>query len=88
MVVAPRFTESSPYWQRSQAFDVHVRKLAGGALADAREVARLIYDAVHDPQPHLRYLAGADAHMAVGAYRAMDFEQYEQAMRAAMDWWD
>ena len=88
MVTAPRFTAASPYWQRSQAFDVHVRKLAGGAPADPEEVARMIYDAVHDPQPRLRYLAGADAHLAVGAYRQMEFEQFEQAMRGAMDWWD
>jgi hypothetical protein len=70
MVTAPRFTEASPYWQRSQAFDVHVRKLAGGAPADPEEVARMIYDAVHDPQPRLRYLAGADSHLAVGAVPA------------------
>ena len=88
MVTAPSFTAASPYWQRSEAFDVHVRKLAGGALADAQEVAGLIYDAVHDPQPRLRYLAGVDAHMAVGAYRSMEFEQYEHAMRTAMDWWE
>ena len=89
MVTAPSFTAASPYWNHSTAFDVHVRKLAsGGAPADPQEVARIVYDAVHDPHPRLRYLAGADAHLAVGAYRQLDFEQYEQAMRGAMDWWD
>lgn len=88
MVTAPSFTEASPYWQRSAAFDVHVRKLAGGAAADPQEVARIVYDAVHDPMPRLRYLAGADAHLAVSTYRQLDFEQFEQAMRGAMDWWD
>ena len=67
MVTAPSFTAASPYWGHSQAFDVHVHKLAGGAPADPQEVARLVYDAVHDPQPRLRYLAGADAHLAAGA---------------------
>jgi hypothetical protein len=63
---------------------VHVRKLAGGAPADPEEVARLIYDAVHDPQPRLRYLAGATP---ISSWRvpADGFEQFEQAMRGAMD---
>lgn len=88
MVTAPRFTAASPYWDHSAAFDVHVRKLAGGTPADPQEVAHIIYDAVHDPQPRLRYLAGADAQLAVGAHRQLEFEQFEQAMRGAMDWWD
>ncbi len=87
-VTAVAFTPASPYWQRSQQFDVKVRTLAGGAPADAAEVARIVYDAVHDPQPKLRYLAGADAHMAAEAHRQLSFEQYEQAMRGAIDWWD
>ncbi len=44
--------------------------------------------AVNDPQPRLRYLAGRDATMIVTAHRAMDFEQYEQAMRQSMGWTD
>jgi len=88
MLTAPSFTAASPYWQHSAGFDAHVKKLAGGASADPQEVARVVYDAVHDPQPRLRYLAGADAHLAVTAYRQLEFEQYEQAMRGAMDWWD
>ena len=87
MVTAPRSPPPRPTGSARRHFDVHVRKLAGGAPADPEEVARMIYDAVHDPQPRLRYLAGADAHLAVGAYRQMAFEQFEQAMRGAMDWW-
>jgi NAD(P)-dependent dehydrogenase (short-subunit alcohol dehydrogenase family) len=88
METADAFTPGSPYWDHSAAFDVALRRLAGGAAADPQEVAALIYDAVHDPQPKLRYLAGADAHMAATAYRQLDFEQYEQAMRVAMNWND
>jgi NAD(P)-dependent dehydrogenase (short-subunit alcohol dehydrogenase family) len=88
MLTAPSFTAASPYWQHSAGFDARVTTLAGGASADPQEVARIVYDAVHDPQPRLRYLAGTDAHLAVSTYRQLEFEHYEQAMRGAMDWWD
>jgi len=48
----------------------------------------VIVGAVRDPQPKLRYLVGRDGTMIVTAYKAMDFEQYEQAMRQSMGWTD
>ena len=33
------------------------------------DVAKIIYDAVHDPEPRLRYLAGQDAHTIAGAVK-------------------
>ena len=59
-----------------------------GGMQDAQEVADVIHDAVNDPEPKLRYVVGRDAQMIVTAYRAMTFEQYEQAMRQSMDWRD
>jgi NAD(P)-dependent dehydrogenase (short-subunit alcohol dehydrogenase family) len=84
-----RFTKASPYWDRSERFDEALKRIQpGGKPSDPQEVADLIYAAVHDPEPRFRYLAGEDAAMISTAYRQMEFEQYEQAMRALLDWND
>ncbi|HZR83515.1 MAG TPA: SDR family oxidoreductase [Candidatus Binatia bacterium] len=83
------FTPQSPYWERSSQFDEVVKRLVpGGEAPGPDDVAQLIHRAVHDPEPKLRYLAGDDAKMIAGAYRGMEFEAYEQAMRQALDWYD
>lgn len=84
-----RFGPASPYWPYSERFDDRLARLRpGGRMADPQEVADLIYTAVHDRAPKLRYLAGEDAKMIAGAYKQMDFEQYEQTMRQSLDWQD
>jgi NAD(P)-dependent dehydrogenase (short-subunit alcohol dehydrogenase family) len=82
------FDASSPYWPVHLQFEEALARLRAGTggMQDAQEVADLVYTAVHDPAPRLRYLAGRDATMIAGAYKAMDFEQYEQAMRQTMQW--
>jgi len=88
-LVGSGFTPASPYWERAERFDVAIKRLRpGGVAGSAAEVAKIIYDAVHDPQPRLRYLAGQDAHTIAGAYRQMEFEDYERAMRQTLDWWE
>jgi NAD(P)-dependent dehydrogenase (short-subunit alcohol dehydrogenase family) len=84
------FDASSPYWPMHLRFEEALGRLraATGGMQDAQEVADLVYTAVNDPKPRLRYLVGQDATMIVGAYKAMDFEQYEQAMRQTMQWTD
>jgi NAD(P)-dependent dehydrogenase (short-subunit alcohol dehydrogenase family) len=84
------FDASSPYWPMHLRFEEALGRLRAGTggMQDAQEVADLIHTAVNDPQPRLRYLAGQDATMIVGAYKAMDFERYEQAMRQTMQWTD
>jgi len=84
-----RFTSASPYWTYSERLDERlVRLRPGGRPGDPQEVADVIYAAVHDRAPKLRYLVGQDAHMIATAYRQMDFEQYEQTMRRSLDWFD
>ena len=51
-------------------------------------VARLICDAALAETPSLRHLAGDDARTIATAYRQMEFEAFEQAMRQTLDWWD
>lgn len=83
------FGPGSIYWDTSERFDEHLCRLRpGGKLADPREVADLIYAAVHDPAPKLRYLAGEDAKMLATAYRQLEFEAYEELMRQSLDWQD
>ncbi len=84
-----RFTPASPYWERSVRFDERVRQLVpGGVPPGPEEVARLVCDVALAERPALSHLAGADARMIAEAYRQLDFEAYEQAMRQALDWWD
>jgi NAD(P)-dependent dehydrogenase (short-subunit alcohol dehydrogenase family) len=86
-LVARRFTPRSPYWETSEEFDRAVRKLVpGGERADPQEVAERICAAVHDPNPRLRYVVGADAELIVSVYRQKTFEEFEQTMREALDW--
>jgi NAD(P)-dependent dehydrogenase (short-subunit alcohol dehydrogenase family) len=84
-----RFGTRSPYREASERFDERLGRLRpGGRMADPREVADLIYSAVHDPTPRLRYLAGEDAKLIATAYREMEFETYEELMRQTLDWKD
>ena len=83
------FGPGSAYWDASERFDERLGRLRpGGNLADPHEVADLIYAAVHDPAPKLRYLAGEDAKMLATAYRELEFEAYEELMRQSLDWQD
>jgi NAD(P)-dependent dehydrogenase (short-subunit alcohol dehydrogenase family) len=89
-VTGERFGDGSPYWPIHQRFEEALGRLrdATGGMQDPQEVADLVYAAVHDPEPRLRYLVGRDASMIATAYRAMPFEQYEAAMRQTMSWVD
>jgi NAD(P)-dependent dehydrogenase (short-subunit alcohol dehydrogenase family) len=83
------FDSGSPYWETSKRFDERLKQLRPRSqMSDLRKVADLIYTAVHDPTPRLRYLAGDDAKMIANAYRGMEFERYEERMRRALDWQD
>jgi NAD(P)-dependent dehydrogenase (short-subunit alcohol dehydrogenase family) len=84
------FDARSPYWPVHERFEealVRLRDGTGG-MQDPQEVADAIHAAVNDPRPRLRYLVGRDAAMIATAYKGMDFEQYEQAMRHSMQWTD
>ena len=84
-----RFTEGSPYLDLDRRFSEALTRLpAAGARGDPQEVAELIYTAVHDAEPKLRYLAGQDAEMVAGLKKQLDDAQFEQAMRQALDFWD
>jgi NAD(P)-dependent dehydrogenase (short-subunit alcohol dehydrogenase family) len=87
--MARRFTEGSRYLDLERRFSEALNRLpAAGVRGDAQVVAELIYDAVYDEKPKLRYLVGQDAEMIGGLKKQLDDEQFEQTMRQALDFWD
>ncbi|MBU6283795.1 SDR family NAD(P)-dependent oxidoreductase, partial [bacterium] len=88
-VVRPPAWERSAYFERAVRFRERLSALdAGGATPDPQLVADAIVRAALDPATPLRTLVGPDA-QTIAAVRARgDFEQFEAAMRAALDWWE
>ena len=87
--VPRRYNEGSPYAELDQRFTQALTRLpTGGERGDAQLVAEKIYDAVNDKEPKLRYLVGQDAEMIDGLRRQLDDEQFEKAIRQALDFWD
>jgi NAD(P)-dependent dehydrogenase (short-subunit alcohol dehydrogenase family) len=77
----PSFDESSPYAARFQQFqDAMAGFRESGGVQNPQEVADIVFEAVTDPDPKLRYLAGNDARMLAPLYRSMSFEQFATTM--------
>lgn len=83
-----RFAEDSPHFEYGDKFMEAVKKLPGAEQpGDPQAVAEAICDAVYTDQPKLRYMVGDDAHVAA-LRRQLSDEEFEQAMREALDIWD
>ena len=79
--VPRRFTEGSPYVDLEKRYAEALAQVpAASARGDARPVAELIYNAVQEEQPNVRYRIGQDAELVAGARRQLDDEQFEQSM--------
>ena len=86
---ARRFTEGSAYVELERRFSEASVKLPGaGEAADAQIVADVIVDATEAQEPKRRYLVGQDAEMIGGLHKQMSDEDFEQAMRTTLDFWD
>lgn len=84
-----RFTEASPYFDLERRFSQALATVpAANARGDPQLVAETIYRAVHDVTPKLRYLVGLDAEAVAAGRKQLDDEQFEQATRQALDFWD
>jgi NAD(P)-dependent dehydrogenase (short-subunit alcohol dehydrogenase family) len=83
-----RFAANSPHAEYGKRFIAALQKLPGaGQPGDPLVVARAIYDAVHTDQPKFRYPVGEEAEI-IRLRRQLDDEEFEQAMRTALDIWD
>jgi NAD(P)-dependent dehydrogenase (short-subunit alcohol dehydrogenase family) len=88
-VVAARFDDASVYKAASDRFDVAVRRLVpDGKPAPPEVVADVIVAVAEDDDARLRHLVGADAELVWSVRSGSTFEQYEETMRAALDWWE
>jgi NAD(P)-dependent dehydrogenase (short-subunit alcohol dehydrogenase family) len=88
-LVAASFDQLSRYKEVSDRFDVAVRSIApDGKPAPPEVVADVIVAVAEDDDAHLRHLVGADAELIWSVRNGSAFEQYEQTMRAALDFWD
>jgi NAD(P)-dependent dehydrogenase (short-subunit alcohol dehydrogenase family) len=87
--VARRFTEGSPYVDLERRFSEALTRLPAAAVrGDPQVVAEMVYNAVYDKEPKLRYLVGQDAEGIGGLKKQLDDTQFEQTMRQALDFWD
>ena len=88
-VMERKFDERSPYAELERRFAERQTRLPGGGQpGDAQVVANAIADAAKSEQPKRRYLVGADAEMIGGLQKQMSDEDFEKAMRTALDFWD
>ena len=80
---------ASPYADLDRRFEERQARLPGsGERGDARDVARVIVEAATSEQPKRRYLVGKDAELIGGLHKQMSDEDFEKAMRTALDFWE
>jgi NAD(P)-dependent dehydrogenase (short-subunit alcohol dehydrogenase family) len=85
LVGAASGDESSPYREMVTQWEQAAEKLdPGGPTTQPEDVADVIVDAVENGDK-LRYPVGQDAQLVVTARNAMDFEQFEAAMRQRLE---
>jgi NAD(P)-dependent dehydrogenase (short-subunit alcohol dehydrogenase family) len=80
--------ERSPYRDGYRAWTGTLARMEGHAGADPREVADTIIEAATTSEPRLYWPVGAEAELVAGLRRPVSFEEYEQSLRAQLDWWD
>ncbi|HEV3226203.1 MAG TPA: SDR family oxidoreductase [Acidimicrobiales bacterium] len=88
-IIAERSDERSAYREGSDEFDLALHRLSpDGKPAPPEVVAEAIVAIAEDDEAGLRHLVGADAELVWSVRSGATFEQYEQTMRAALDWWE
>ncbi len=88
-IMARKHNASSPYADLDRRFEERQARLPGaGEPRDARTVAHVIVEAATSAQPKRRYLVGQDAQLIGGLHKQMSDEDFEKAMRTALDFWD
>jgi NAD(P)-dependent dehydrogenase (short-subunit alcohol dehydrogenase family) len=87
--VINRFNERSPYAEVERRFSQAMSRLSPSNVGgNPQDVADVIYTAVNDKAPKLRYAAGEDAKTILGLKKQLDDSQFERQMREILDFWD
>ena len=81
-------TEDAPYDALQRQWSGSDDKLVGGTRPGPEGVVAAIGDALEGRDKKLRWVVGADAELVIGARRAMDDREFEDAMRKMLhlDW--
>jgi len=87
-IVAARFNDESVYKASSDHFDAALQRLAPDGRQPPEVVAEAIVAVAEDDDAVLRHVIGADAELVWSVRSGSTFEQYEQTIRAALDWWE
>jgi NAD(P)-dependent dehydrogenase (short-subunit alcohol dehydrogenase family) len=88
-ITATQFTDDSIYKEASDRFDEALQRLApDGRRSPPEVVAETIVAVAEDDDAGLRHLVGADADLVWSVRNGSTFEQYEQTVRQALDWWE
>lgn len=87
-IYAAAMTAETPERQRYERFRTAMRSLVDGTPPSAQIVADAIYAAATDEPGHLRHPVGDDASLVIAVKSQMSFEDFDQAMRTTLNWFE
>lgn len=87
-IYAAAMTEATPEHQRYTRFRTAMRSLVNGTPPSAQIVADAIYTAATEEPGKLRYPVGDDASLVLAVKSQMSFEEFDQAMRTTLNWFE
>ncbi len=87
-IVRPDGWEGSAFETKALSLREALTSLDSGGPSDPQTVADAIAFAATNPEAPFRTVVGDDADLIVGAKASMSFEDFEQAMRSTIDWYE
>ena len=87
-IVRPDGWEGSAFETKALSLREALTSLDSGGPSDPQTVADAIALAATNPEAPFRTVVGDDADLIVGAKASMSFEDFEQAMRSTIDWYE
>lgn len=87
-IVRPDGWEGSAFEAKALSLREALMSLDSGEPSDPQAVADAIAFAATDPEAPFRTVVGDDANLILGAKTSMSFEDFEQAMRSAINWYE
>lgn len=87
-IYAAAMTADTPEHQRYSRFRTSMRTLVNGTPPSAQIVADAIYLAATEEPGKLRHPVGDDASLVLAVKSQMTFEEFDQAMRTTLNWFE